>query len=89
MQSITGLTADRAELLAPVDAAEQAQQRAEERLVGVRALTLLLACVVVAATSASFRVAATRWMAAAGGLSLGALVDEAFSGLAAGLPDPD
>lgn len=43
---------------------------------------------VVATTSAAFRVAATRWMAAAGGLSLGALVDEAFTALAAGLPDP-
>lgn len=44
---------------------------------------------VVATTSAAFRVAATRWMAAAGGLSLGALVDQAFTALAAGLPDPD
>lgn len=43
---------------------------------------------VVAATSAAFRVAATRWMAADGALSLGALVEEAFAGLAAGLPEP-
>ncbi|WP_144123689.1 TetR family transcriptional regulator [Catellatospora sichuanensis] len=44
---------------------------------------------VVATTSAAFRCAATRWMTARGALSLGALVDEAFSALAAGLPDPD
>ncbi|WP_155375321.1 acyl-CoA-like ligand-binding transcription factor [Catellatospora vulcania] len=43
---------------------------------------------VVATTSAAYRVAATRWMEARGSLSLGALVDEAFAGLAAGLPDP-
>ena len=43
---------------------------------------------VVSVTGAAFRTAATRWMAAGGRLSLGALVDEAFAALADGMPDP-
>ncbi|MFI6758958.1 TetR family transcriptional regulator [Micromonospora sp. NPDC050417] len=43
---------------------------------------------VVAVTGAAFRVAMMRWARSAGTLSLADLVDEAFSGIAAGLPDP-
>ncbi len=54
---------------------------------GVDPVTHGYPALVVATTSAAFRVAATRWMQAGGRLSLGALVDEAFTDLAAGLPD--
>ncbi|GAA2397657.1 TetR family transcriptional regulator [Catellatospora methionotrophica] len=56
---------------------------------GVDPATHVYPALVVATTSAAFRVAATGWMAAAGARSLGALVDRAFTALAAGLPDPD
>ncbi|RKR90439.1 TetR family transcriptional regulator [Micromonospora pisi] len=43
---------------------------------------------VTAVTGAAFRVAMMRWARSAGKLPLADLVDEAFSGIAAGLPDP-
>jgi AcrR family transcriptional regulator len=41
-----------------------------------------------AVTGTAFRVAMSRWAAAAGELSLGGLIDQAFQALAAGLRDP-
>ena len=43
---------------------------------------------IAAVTGAAFRVAMTRWADAAGGLALGGLIDQAFTTLGAGLPDP-
>ncbi|WP_329107800.1 TetR family transcriptional regulator [Micromonospora sp. NBC_01699] len=43
---------------------------------------------VTAVTGAAFRVAMVRWAGSAGSLPLADLVDEAFAGVAAGLPDP-
>ncbi|MFK3980898.1 TetR family transcriptional regulator [Micromonospora sp. NPDC050397] len=43
---------------------------------------------VTAVTGAAFRVAMIRWAASRGRLPLADLVDEAFGGIAAGLPDP-
>lgn len=43
---------------------------------------------VTAVAGAAFRVAMIRWAASAGSLPLADLVDEAFAGIAAGLPDP-
>jgi len=43
---------------------------------------------IAAVTGAAFRVAMTRWADAAGALSLGGLIDQAFQSLGAGLSDP-
>ncbi|PZG23041.1 TetR family transcriptional regulator [Micromonospora craterilacus] len=43
---------------------------------------------VVAVAGAALRTAMVRWAASDGGRSLGALLDEAFAAVAAGLPDP-
>jgi AcrR family transcriptional regulator len=43
---------------------------------------------VAAVTGTAFRVAMTRWAEAAGGLSLGGLIDQAFQAIAGGLADP-
>ena len=50
VQAVTGLSADRDRLLAPITASESAQQHAEQRLITARALALAAAWVVVAVT---------------------------------------
>lgn len=61
VQAVTGLRADRTHLLAPVAQAEQAQRRAEQRLITARATALALLWVVVAGTVAA--VVALTWRA--------------------------
>ncbi|WP_238695285.1 thiol reductant ABC exporter subunit CydC [Ornithinimicrobium flavum] len=53
VQAVTGLRADRSHLLAPVAQAEQAQRRAEQRLITARATALALLWMVVAGTVAA------------------------------------
>ncbi|GGK56800.1 thiol reductant ABC exporter subunit CydD [Ornithinimicrobium pekingense] len=67
VQAVTGLHADRTVLLAGVARAEQAQQRAEARLVTARAVVLALVWCVVAGTTALVAVL-VREAHAAGGL---------------------
>lgn len=69
IQAVTGLRADRTALLAPLDAAGRDQRRSESRLIGARALTLVLTWTVVAATTAV--VAVLVWQAHAAGVLSG------------------
>ena len=56
VQAVSGLTADRVALLAPLARAQEDQARAEGRLIRARATTLALAWLVVAATTAAVTV---------------------------------
>ncbi|MFK5584875.1 thiol reductant ABC exporter subunit CydC, partial [Serinicoccus sp. LYQ131] len=69
IQAVTGLLADRTALLAPLEAAGRDQRRSESRLIGARALTLVLTWTVVAATTAV--VALLVWQAHADGVLSG------------------
>ncbi|MFK5645929.1 ABC transporter transmembrane domain-containing protein [Ornithinimicrobium sp. LYQ121] len=66
VQAVTGLHADRTLLLRPVAAAEAEQQRAEQRLVGARAVGIAVTWLVVAATTAT--VAVLAWQAQVAGI---------------------
>src|SRR5699024_10367594 len=66
VQAVTGLRADPAPLVRPVARAEERQQRAETRLIRVRALTILGLGLVVAVSTAV--VAQLTWSAYTAGL---------------------
>jgi ATP-binding cassette subfamily C protein CydCD len=66
VQAVTGLHADRTPLLRPVADAEADQRRAEQRLVGARAVGITLTWLVVAATTAA--VAVLAWRAQSAGV---------------------
>ena len=66
VQAVTGLRADRTGLLIPVATAEQAQRRAEHRLITARAVALALNWLVVAATTAAVATAVWRTLAEGG-----------------------